>query len=116
MGRPISDELQFANYAMRRFLRIEMAEAAKLSYPTMATFAREIARGTVSVPPPTLADPLMEATGSFYYQRLSDIDRQVLAIHYLGAHSRLKMGKRRFQQKVHSALSRCADWLAAKGF
>lgn len=115
MARPLSDELHFPSYALGRYLRMQLAEAAKLSYPTMSSFAREISRGTVSVPP-TIEDPLMEATGEFYHRRLTDIDRQVLMIHFGGQSLNLRMGKRRFQERVHHALKRCGDWLAAKGF
>lgn len=120
MARPVSVEVRFADYEMGRFVRAQWLEAQKLGYPRQSIYARDIARGTVGLPPVTEEDPLMAAVGEFYHQRLTDIDRQVLAAKYIGACPMMRRGLhisgRRCREKVTNALRRCADWLAAKGF
>jgi hypothetical protein len=66
MGRPVALELRAADYAARHFVRTQGAEARKLGYPTMAAFAKDIARGTVSLLP-TPDDERLEFIGRFFH-------------------------------------------------
>ena len=66
MGRHVSSDLTAPHYELRRYFKAQHAHAAKLGYPTMSTFARDIARGTVSLAP-TPDDPHMEFIGRFVH-------------------------------------------------
>lgn len=120
MPRPVSVEIRYADYEMGRFIRAQWAEAQRLGFPRQSIYARDIARGTVSLPPVEAEDPAIAAVGEFYHQRLSDIERQLLAAKYIGAcpmtRRSLHISARRCRDKVTNALRRCADWLAARGF
>lgn len=84
MGRP--KKVEDANIAstereVMRFIRAEYAEFMRIGYPRMSTFARDIARGDVGMPPPTEVDPIMDEVGRFYWS-LNQIERRVLADRY----------------------------------
>ena len=122
MARQVRAEIHQADRELRRFILYQFGEAKKLGYPTMSAFAREIARGTVSCPPPTEEDPLMEAVGEFYFQRLIEHERRILSERYLRNGSekqraqRLSMSVRAMSMKTDRMLERLREYLHLKGF
>ena len=122
MARQVRAEIHQADRELRRFILYQFGEAKKLGYPTMSAFAREIARGTVSCPPPTEEDPLMEAVGEFYFQRLIETERRIISERYMqnGTEKqkaqRLSMSLRSMQMKTDRILERLREVLYAKGF
>jgi hypothetical protein len=80
MGRPVVLELRAADYEARRFIRAQGAEARRLGYPTMAAFAKDIARGTVSLMP-TPDDERLEFIGRFFFNLPRPL-QQVLFVAY----------------------------------
>ena len=122
MARQVRAEIHQADRELRRFILYQFGEAKKLGYPTMSAFAREIARGTVSCPPPTEEDPLMEAVGEFYFQHLHEVERRVIAEKNLAAGTlyerarRVGMSYGSLKRAIDRILERCHGYLAAKGF
>ena len=110
-----------ADREMRRFIHQQQAEARKLGYPTMSTFARDIARGTVGMPPTQQDEPVIEAVGEFYW-KLREIDRRVLAEKYLDAGTlyerarRVSMSRGSLNRHMDRILERCSGYLLARGF
>ena len=121
MGRPVRAEIALADREMGRFIRAQYAELRKLGYPRMATFARDIARGDIGMPPPTGEDPLMDAIGGFYFS-LREIDRRVLSDKYIGLEPetqrarRVSQSVRQNRTSIERLLLRCSGWLQARGF
>lgn len=81
MARPVRDELRYADMEARRFVQSQMAEAKKLGFPRMTSFAKEMARGTISLAP-TPEDAGLELVGRFYWRRCNEIERRVMATAY----------------------------------
>jgi len=121
MARPVRAEIFAADRELGRFIRYQFAEARRLGYPIMATFARDIARGTIGVAPPTEADPLMDAVGEFYHG-LKEIERRVLTEKYLDAGTlyerarRASVSTRKLGMILDRILERLSGYLAGKGF
>lgn len=80
MARPLRDELRYADMELRRFVNSQLAEARRLGYPRMASFAKDIARGTISLAPQP-EDAGIEAVGKFYWQCCNEIERRVAVVH-----------------------------------
>lgn len=80
MGRPVCPELVAPDQEARNYFKSQGAEARRLGYPTMAAFAKSIARGTVSLAP-TPDDPQLEFVGRFMW-RLPPEWFQVIAACY----------------------------------
>lgn len=122
MARQVRAEIHQADRELRRFVLYQFNEARKLGYPTMSAFAREIARGTVSCPPPTEDDPIMEAVGEFYFQQLHEVERRVIAEKNLSSTTlrdrarQIGMSYGKLQRAIDRILERCHGYLAAKGF
>ena len=122
MARQVRAEIHQADRELRRFVLYQFNEAKKLGYPTMSAFAREIARGTVSVPPPTEEDPLMEAVGEFYFQHLHEVERRVIAEKNLSIGTlyerarRIGMSHGKLKVAIDRILERCHGFLSARGF
>ena len=110
-------ELLIADAGMNRFIREQYS--SNLGYPKMAAFARNVSRGTVSLPP-TLEDPFMECVGAFYHS-LRPIERRILVERYMirdkvkACVKRLSMSVGSFYRKVTKLLWRCYDWMRARG-
>ena len=121
MARQVRAEIHQADRELRRFINYQLNECRRLGYPIMATFAREIARGTVGLPPPTEEDPIMEAVGSFYYS-LREIDRRLLSERYLAMGTDKERAKRmsqslgRYYRGLDRLLCECAGFLKGRGF
>jgi hypothetical protein len=87
----------------------------------MATFARDIARGDVGMPPPTGEDPLMDAVGGFFFT-LHEIEQRVLSERYVGGGGQRERARRVGQSARHlrvtidRLLERLTGWLQSKGF
>lgn len=117
MGRPVRAEIYLADREMGRFIRYQHAEAMRLGYPTMATFARDIARGTIGPAPLTEADPIMDTVGEFFH-RLKEIERRVMSDRYgsgLTERERAKaigISVRHLRRKTEAILLRCAQKLS----
>ena len=122
MARQVRAEIHQADRELRRFILYQFGEAKKLGYPTMSAFAREIARGTVSCPPPTAEDPIMEAVGEFYFQHLHEVERRVIAEKNLASNTlrdrarNIGMSYGKLQWLIDRILERCNGFLKAKGF
>lgn len=67
MGRPVCPELVAPDQEARNYFKAQNAEARRLGFPTMAAFAKSIARGTVSLAP-TPDDPQLEFVGRFMWR------------------------------------------------
>lgn len=84
----------------------------------MAAFAKDMARGTLSLPP-IQQDPLMDCVGGFFFH-LKQIERRILAEYYLGK-SLYKCAKhvgsspRRFARILEKLLWRCYYWIEGRG-
>lgn len=121
MGRPVRAEISMADREMRRFIRQQQAEARKLGYPTMATFARDIARGTVGTPPTQKDDPIVEAVGEFFWM-VREIDRRILAEKYMDVgtlYERARMAGTSIgslKRHIDRLLERLSGFLSGKGF
>jgi hypothetical protein len=81
LARTVRDELRYADNEARRYVRSQLAEAQRLGYPKMAAFAKDIARGTVSLAP-TPEDDVLDQVGRFLWQFCGDIERRVIASAY----------------------------------
>jgi len=77
VSRPIQPELYMAGLQASRYVQSQWAEARRLGYPRLAAFAKEVSRGTVTLPP-TPEDPALEQVGRFYWRLCKDIERSVL--------------------------------------
>ena len=121
MSRKVRAEIYLADYELGRFIRYQQAEARRLGYPIMSTFARDIARGTIGAAPPTEADPVMDAVGDFYHG-LKEIERRVLAEKYLDCGTlyqrarRASMSRGKLQAVIDRLLERCFGYLGGRGF
>ena len=80
MGRPIGQDLFFADMEARRYVLSQVAYARQLDYPKQAAFAKHIARGTISLAP-TPEDEILDRVGRFAWA-LTQIKREVLFLHY----------------------------------
>ena len=122
MARQVRAEIHQADRELRRFINYQLNECRRLGYPIMATFAREIARGTVGLPPPTEEDPIMEAVGEFFYQHIREIDRRILSERYLGMGTEKERAKRasmsvgKIRVTIDNLLYGCQMFLRARGF
>jgi len=122
MARQVRAEIHQADRELRRFILYQFGEAKKLGYPTMSAFAREIARGTVSCPPPTEDDPIMEAVGEFYFQHLHELERRVIAEKNLNSSGLRERARAvglphwKLIRITERLLERCCGFLKAKGF
>jgi hypothetical protein len=121
VSRPVRADVYLADCELRRFIRYQHQEAARLGYPIMSTFARDIARGTIGCAPPTEADPMMDAVGEFYHQ-LREIDRRIVVEKYMNTGTlyerarRASMSRGKLQAVLDRLLERCAGFLQARGF
>jgi hypothetical protein len=111
MGRPIRSDLIKVEREVRRYVHSQWREAQRLGYPTLAAFAKDIARGTVSLAP-TPEDPYLEEIGSFIWKLEKDILRLVLFAAYTNdgyrvdeKAQRLRMKARRFHELRTEALT-----------
>lgn len=80
MARPVRPEVRYADMEARRFFRSQWKEAQKLGYPTQAAFAKDIAKGSVSLAP-LPEDEQLEKVGKFLWS-LELVPRQVVFLHY----------------------------------
>jgi hypothetical protein len=117
MARPVRDELRYADMEARRFVQSQLAEARKLGYPRMSAFAKDIARGTISLAP-TPEDEGLELVGRFYWTRCNEIERRVIATAYgetfttyVKAH-RLGISRGRYYRVLNLVLSRLREHLS----
>lgn len=121
MGRHVRAEIAMADREMGRFIRAQYAEARRLGYPRMSTFARDIARGDVGMPPPTAEDPIMDAVGAFYWTLL-EIERRVLAGKYLKTGTEKERARmvgvsvHGLRKRANEILFACSGWLRGRGF
>jgi hypothetical protein len=118
LARTVRDELRYADNEARRYVRSQLAEARKLGYPKMAAFAKDIARGTVSLAP-TPEDEVLERVGRFLWQFCGDIERRLLASDYGEDYTthikaqRLGMSVHRFHRVKERVLLRLSGYLSA---
>jgi hypothetical protein len=77
-------DTRLAEFHAKRYVRFVVAEAQKHGYPAMTTFAKDIARGTVSLAP-TEEDKALDYVGKFMWQVAPDIMRRVLFMAYDGS-------------------------------
>lgn len=108
-----------ADYAMGRFMRYQREEYERLGYPKQAAFAKEVSRGSISIPP-IPNDPIADAAGSFFWS-LNDVKRRILADRYDGEPEavrarRASMSVRRLRVEIDRLLTQCAGFLNGKGF
>ncbi len=80
MGRPVCPELVAPEREARNYVRSQERHAKSLGFPTMASFANAIAKGTVSLAP-TPEDPQLEFVGKFMW-RLPRLWFLVISSHY----------------------------------
>jgi hypothetical protein len=98
LARTVRDELRYADNEARRYVRSQLAEAQRLGYPKMAAFAKDIARGTVSLAP-TPEDADLEKVGGFVW-RLGDVERRVFVSNY-GEDYTLYIKAKRLGMTIH---------------
>lgn len=116
MARNVREELRQADRELHRFFRYQWTEAHRLGYPRQATFARDIARGTIGTPPPTGEDPAMECVGQFYWE-LGEIERRIVAEKYLETGTEYERAKRvgitvrQLRVKMDRILLQCSGWI-----
>ena len=114
----VKAELIIADVELRRFIREQYSN--HLGYPKMAAFARNVSRGTVSLPP-IQDDPVMNCVGAFYMS-LKPIERRALTEYYLVGHSLRKCSRAlsqsvgRFKRGLEKLMWRCFYWLKGAGF
>lgn len=122
MARQVRAEIHQADRELRRFVLYQLNEFRRLGYPVMCTFARDMARGTLGLPPPTSEDPIMEAVGEFYHQHIREIDRRLLSERYLQMGTEKERARRlsqsvgAYQKTTDRILERCNGFLKARGF
>jgi hypothetical protein len=126
VGRPVAQDLRAADFEAKRYVRTQLAEAKRLGYPTMAAFAKDIARGTVSLMP-TPDDVRLEYVGRFMW-RLPEPLRQSVMIAYdddgynaeqkayqLGRRLARKISRRQYFDLKEHALILLSGYLIAVG-
>ena len=118
MARPVRAELRYADTEAQRYVKAMLRESKLLDYPTMAAFAKDIAKGTVSLAP-TPEDPQLEWVGAFIWSR-SEIQRKVILSAYdysytahVRAH-RLGMTERRYGRIKEIVLTGLSGYLRGK--
>jgi len=80
-GKPADLSIWFARLELERFLNIQNAEALRLGYPNMATFARDIARGDIGMPPRVEEDRVLDIV-AVYFNGLGAAEKDLLtALH-----------------------------------
>jgi hypothetical protein len=116
MARQVDEELRPAELELKRFISYQWSEYRKLGFPSMSTFARNIARGDIGVPPPTQADPDMDCIGSFFWG-LKDIQRRIIAMRYIDSGTQYEQARSvslcvdNFNKKVREILVECKSWM-----
>jgi hypothetical protein len=118
MPRKVDPELIAADIALSEFVRYQHSEAKKLGYPRMSTFAKDIARGDIGLPPPTEVNPWMELIGKFFWG-LKDIERRIASEHYLKTGT-IKVRARacgisssNYDKKLNRIRYGCSVWIKA---
>lgn len=100
-----------ARAAAKRFFAFQEAEAKRLGYPSMAAFAKDIARGTVSLAP-TPEDPEHEAVGDWFW-KLTEVNRWALIFQFCRidgrsperlAKERFNWGRDKFKERIEKLL------------
>lgn len=120
MAGAVRSDVATADRELRRYLRTQFKNAQALGYPRMSTFARDIARGDIGLPPFEPDDPMMEAIGVFYFQWLRQIERTILSARYLGdgklkARARMcSMSVGAFERKCDRLIERCRGFLQGR--
>ncbi len=121
MAGKVRPGLAMADTELRRYLKTQFKHAAALGYPRMSTFARDIARGDIGLPPYEPEDPMMDAIGVFFFQRLRQIERYILSERYIGEGTlktrarRLSISVGAFERKSDRLLERCRGFLEGCG-
>jgi hypothetical protein len=122
VGRPIRQELSKADRELKIYIKGQLAEFKRLGFPPMATFAKNIARGDVGMPPPTgPEEPIQEAVGAFFYS-LMPIERKVLSDKYAQTGTEAQRARWASQSIRHNRVTidrlllRLSGWLSARGF
>ena len=112
-------ELLIADVQLRRFIRTQYQN--NLGYPTVASFARIIGRGCISLPP-TPEDPVLDCVGGFFHG-LRPIEKRAITDYYAKPNKniricakRIGISKNRFHRMLRRVLWGCRDWLVAAGF
>jgi len=77
MARTVGEELYWVRREVDRYFISWNQEFERLGYPKEAAFAKNCARGTVSLPP-TPDDPMMERVG-LWISKLCNVKRYILA-------------------------------------
>lgn len=112
MARRIRDELRYADGELRRFVNSQVAEFRRIGYPRMAAFAKDIARGTISLAP-TPEDEGMEWVGRFLWTCCNQVEREV-AFRYATtgwSYGFLNMNIHQFNYKKGNILKRLDSYL-----
>jgi hypothetical protein len=121
MAGKVRSGLAMADRELRRYLKSQFKHAAALGYPRMSTFARDIARGDIGLPPYEPPDPMMDVIGVFFFQRLRQIERLTLSNRYLGDGTikerarRLSMSVGSYMRKSDRLVERCRGYLEGCG-
>jgi hypothetical protein len=121
MAGKVRSGLAMADRELRRYLKSQFKHAASLGYPRMSTFARDIARGDIGLPPYEPPDPMMDVIGVFFFQRLRQIERQILSNRYLGEGTlkerarRLGISVGAYERKSDRLIERCRGYLEGCG-
>jgi hypothetical protein len=76
MARSVGFELYYPDLMARRYVQYQMNEARRLGYPVAASFAKNIANGTLA-PAPTPDDPALDLVGVFMWE-LSEVKRRLM--------------------------------------
>jgi hypothetical protein len=76
VARNVGFELYYPDLMARRYVAYQMNEAKRLGYPVAATFAKNIANGTLA-PAPTPDDPALDLVGPFMWE-LSEVKRRLM--------------------------------------
>ena len=114
----VSPTLLRADAEMKRFIREQYHN--HLGYPKICSFARNLSRGSISLPPPTEDDPVLDCIGAFYIS-LMPIEKRALFERYSGDGAVRQRARRvsksvagfyRFTNKI---LWRCHYWLLERG-
>jgi hypothetical protein len=126
VGRPVASELRAADYEAKRYVRTQLAEAKRLGYPTMAAFAKDIARGTVSLMP-TPDDERLEYVGRFVWKLPAPLHHTVMVAydddgynaeqkaHQLGRRLSRRISRRQYFDLKEHALILLSGYLIAVG-
>jgi hypothetical protein len=76
VARSVGIELYYPDLMARRYVQYQLSESRKLGYPIAASFAKNIANGTLS-PAPTPDDPALDLVGVFMWE-LTEIKRRLI--------------------------------------